>query len=91
MNILRVVYKDGQKYECSFTNDDFRFLEVNVNKVCTGEGSEEDYLSVKCGCVRLLIAAMREIVRYELIPGTTVNREEEWWNTMKKRGNDKDE
>lgn len=84
--IIRVVFIDQTTYECAITNKELASLVIQVNSTHVGTGHDEDYLSIKCGIMPLLIAPMREIKKYELAfePSdykTDVNKYKEWWDS----------
>lgn len=84
--IIRVTFIDQDKYECAISNKDLSCLSVQVNSTHVGTEHDEDYLSIKCGAIPLLIAPMREIKKYEIAfeptdYKTNINKYKEWWDS----------
>lgn len=83
--IIRVVFTDQNKYECAISSKELSYLVIQVNSTHVGAGHDEDYLSIKCGAIPLLITPMREIKKYELVfesidYKTDTNKYKEWWD-----------
>lgn len=84
--IIRVIFINQDKYECAISNKENSCLTVQVNSTRVGTERDEDYLSIKCGAIPLLIVPMREIKRYEMVfePSdykTDINKYKEWWDS----------
>ena len=65
--IIRVIFIDQSKYECAISSKELSSLAIQVNSAHVGAGHDEDYLSIRCGTIPLLIAPMREIKKYEFV------------------------
>ena len=65
--IIRVTFVDQTKYECAISIKELSYLAVQVNSTHVGTEHDEDYLSIRCDAIPLLITPMREIKKYEVI------------------------
>lgn len=84
--IIRVTFIDQTEYECAISNKELNALIIQVNSTRVSTEHDEDYLSIKCGMIPLLIVPMREIKKYELAfeptdYKTDTDKFKEWWNS----------
>lgn len=84
--IIRVTFVDQTKYECAISIKELSYLAVQVNSTHVGTDHDEDYLSIRCDAIPLLIAPMREVKKYEVTfessdYKTNTDKFKEWWNS----------